>query len=243
MVKCVVPCSGGKDSQASLQLALQRYTKDEVLGLFHDTGFEHPLVYEHIAYMQDLYGIHIVTVSAGTVEEQCIKHRRFPHALSRFCTDRLKIRPSKKFYLDLAIKQGTGFEVWIGIRKAESAFRARKYKDFVGDEVYQPNEYMSSYPLKLGAAGVTFRLPILDWSTADVFEFLQGRENPLYRLGFTRVGCFPCLAGGDKSKRQAFLFDDTGQKHLRIVQRLEGILGQTVWTGKNRFEGCSLCTI
>ena len=31
----------------------------------------------------------------------------------------------------------------------------------------------------------------------------DGEQSPLYKMGFDRVGCFPCLAGGDywKAKR------------------------------------------
>jgi len=41
--KCVVPLSGGKDSQACLVLALRRFLPSEILALFCDTQFE---VYE-----------------------------------------------------------------------------------------------------------------------------------------------------------------------------------------------------
>lgn len=47
-VKCVVPISGGKDSQSCLKLALETFHKDEVLGVFCDTQYEHPYTYEHV---------------------------------------------------------------------------------------------------------------------------------------------------------------------------------------------------
>ena len=33
------------------------------------------------------------------------------------------------------------------------------------------------------------RLPVIDWQTEDVFEFLDGEQPPLYSMGFDRVGC------------------------------------------------------
>jgi 3'-phosphoadenosine 5'-phosphosulfate sulfotransferase (PAPS reductase)/FAD synthetase len=38
--------------------------------------------------------------------------------------------------------------------------------------------------------------PILRWSKEEVFSFLRMRDvppNPLYALGYERVGCFPCI--------------------------------------------------
>lgn len=78
MIKCVVPISGGKDSQACAKLAVQDFHPSEVLGLFCDTKFEHPLTYEHVKRIGQLYGIEIRTVNAGSVEEKVVQHKRFP---------------------------------------------------------------------------------------------------------------------------------------------------------------------
>ena len=38
-------------------------------------------------------------------------------------------------------------------------------------------------------------------------------------MGFDRVGCFPCLAGGDYWKAKAFAFDDFGKsQRIKVVQ-------------------------
>ena len=42
MIKCIVPVSGGKDSQCCLKLAVDEFGSDQVIGLFCDTKFEHP---------------------------------------------------------------------------------------------------------------------------------------------------------------------------------------------------------
>ena len=51
------------------------------------------------------------------------KYGRFPSDAARFCTDELKIKVGKAFYKKLAQEQGEGFEVWYGMRKAESSQR------------------------------------------------------------------------------------------------------------------------
>jgi len=254
-IKVVVPISGGKDSQACLKLALQEYDKSEVIGLFCDTQFEHPLTYAHIDKMRDMYGVTIERVCAGSVQEKILglTNPRFPSGTARFCTDMLKIIPSKIFYRDLAEKQG-GFEVWYGMRSDESNERKVRYQNKINTEVYAPNDVQNNYPKYLEKLGVMFRLPVLDLSTDQIFEILNGEYNPLYNAGFKRVGCFPCLASGDKWKRKAFIYDETGRKHWAIVKDIELQIGKSVFTSKKEaqrgnknnddlFTGCAICAI
>lgn len=233
MVKVLVPISGGKDSQACLKLALQHYDASEVRGLFCDTQFEHPDTYLHIEALRSMYGeIRIDTVSGGSVLEKSVKYGRFPGGGARHCTDELKIRETKIYCRELAAQQG-GFEVWYGMRARESNERAKRYAGKLGSDLYQPHEVMpSKYPKYLGKMGVRFRLPILEWTDADVLDFLAGEENPLYRAGFPRVGCFPCLASGDYFKEKAFQHDEFGRFQLARVIRIAKEIGKPVFTSK-----------
>ena len=213
MIKVLVPISGGKDSQAALKPTLEHYPAHEVRGLFCDTRFEHWKNYEHVARIEEIYGVYIDWVSGGSVIEKCIKHGRFPGGGARHCTDELKIRETRIYCKALAEKQSSGFEVWYGMRTAESGERAKRYAGKVGDEVYPPHEVMpGKYPQYLAKMGVMFRLCILDWSEQDVKEYVGAADlNPLYADGFPRVGCFPCLASGDVRKEKAFNYDDFGR--------------------------------
>lgn len=248
MIKVCVPISGGKDSQACLKLALTKYPKEEILGLFCDTQFEHPITYHHIDKLRSLYGVHIETITAGSVPDMIRKYKRFPNGAQRFCTEELKIWPSKRYYRALAERQG-GFEVWYGMRWEESHERAKRYAGKVGDEVYPPHEFMRKYPKLLHKLGVSFRLPILDWSKQDVLDYLEGEENPLYSEGFDRVGCFPCMASGNSNKEKAYRHDEFGAAQLIVVQNLEAETGRSSWGGKRgkiaeaAGPGCALCSI
>lgn len=204
MIKCVVPISGGKDSQACLKLALQKFDQSEIIGLFCDTKFEHPLTYAHIDTIHALYGVRIDVVNNGDVISLIRKYKRFPTDKARFCTDHLKIQTARRYYRELAECQGAGFEVWYGMRWDESHQRAERYASVVCDEVVPPHLFMpSKFPKYLEKLGVLVRLPIVDWSTSDVFEFMAGELNPLYAQGFDRVGCFPCGAGGGSGKNKS----------------------------------------
>lgn len=251
-VKVLVPVSGGKDSQAALKLALQTYPAHEVRGLFCDTQFEHPITYAHIERMKALYGVRIDTVTAGSVEEQCLKHERFPGGGARFCTEELKIWPTKRYCLALALEQG-GFEVWYGMRSDESKAREKRYAGKVCDELYEPHEVLAKYPQYLGRMGVRFRLAVLHWTRADVVEFVGAANlNPLYPV-FDRVGCFPCQAAGDPHKEKAYQYDDFGRNQYAKVIRIARVIDKPVFTSKggqarnpdadHEGPGCMVCSI
>lgn len=253
MINIVVPISGGKDSQACLKLALQNYDKDEILGLFCDTQFEHPLTYQHIDKMRDMYGVKIDRVCSGSVKDIVLKFNQFPTSRFRMCTDRLKIQPSKKFYRALAEKQG-GFEVWLGMRTGESRQRNASYQNIIGTDVYPPHEFGKAFPKLLNKMGVWFRLPIVDWSESDIYKFLDGDENILYKKGSKRVGCFPCLASSDKNKERDFASGQFGIEQRVIVAELEKKIGKSIFTSKagqmrnnvnqdDLFNGCAFCAI
>lgn len=68
--ECIVPLSGGKDSQACLKMAVKEFGAPNVLALFCDTQFEHPITYQHIKDTVKLYGVDLHTVTGGSVEEK-----------------------------------------------------------------------------------------------------------------------------------------------------------------------------
>lgn len=244
IVKVLVPISGGKDSQACLELALQYHDAADVRGLFCDTQFEHPWTYEHIEWMRGHYGIRIDRVTGGSVLEKSIKYGRFPGGGARHCTDELKIRETKLYCKALAEQQG-GFEVWYGMRSQESAERGRRYAGKNDLERYEPHEVMpSKYPKYLGRMGVRFVLPVLDWSAREIFDLIGLRANPLYDV-FDRVGCFPCQAAGDAHKEKAYQFDDFGRKQYRIVKIVAEQINKPMFTSKGGqardAAACLLC--
>jgi 3'-phosphoadenosine 5'-phosphosulfate sulfotransferase (PAPS reductase)/FAD synthetase len=244
MAKIVVPVSGGKDSQACLKLAVEAYGTADVIGLFCDTQWEHPLTYKHIDTMERIYRVPIVRVTGGSVPEKVRKYQRFPVLSQRFCTDELKIRETKIFLKNYAEQNGET-HVWYGMRLDESHQRRERYKDKLDQELYLPHEVLRKYPKYLAKLGVRFKMPILSWSSEEVLDILGDEKNPLYGMGFDRVGCFPCLAAGDKQKVKFFEFDDFGREQYKKVILLQQETGKNMFTTKKYQEGngCSICSI
>lgn len=232
MIRVVVPVSGGKDSQSCLKLATMMYKPDEILGLFCDTEFEHPLTYQHIEDMKSLYGVQIVRVNNGSVYDRIYKYGRFPTDQARFCTDELKIQIGKQFYSMLARLQG-GFEIWYGMRLEESKQREKRYEHIHPHKLYSAQEALGKkYPKYLDTLGVKVKLPIVWLNDEDVFDLLNGEENPLYSKGFERVGCFPCLASGDTWKEKAFALDEIGKQRRIDVLNIGRDIRKNIFTSK-----------
>jgi 3'-phosphoadenosine 5'-phosphosulfate sulfotransferase (PAPS reductase)/FAD synthetase len=174
----VVQFSGGKDSTALVLWA--RENLPEFKTVFCDTGWEHPLTMTYIDYINEtlLDGKLIVVRSekypTGMIE---LVHKRkiVPSVRMRFCTEELKVFPFIKFMKEIDDE----CTVYQGIRGDESLSRLRG-----GARMWEP------------AYEAWIERPLFDWSAARVFGMMQkhGIEpNPLYKLGASRVGCFPCV--------------------------------------------------
>lgn len=73
MIKHVVSVSGGKDSAATLLIALERFGKDRITPIFCDTGNEHSEVYAYLAYLEQALDIKIVRLRANFDQEIAAK--------------------------------------------------------------------------------------------------------------------------------------------------------------------------
>lgn len=58
-MKHLVSLSGGKDSTATLAMAMELHGRENVLGVFADTGNEHQAVYDYVRYLHEVTGVPI----------------------------------------------------------------------------------------------------------------------------------------------------------------------------------------
>ncbi len=189
-----VSFSGGKDSTAVLELA-RRAGVDDVY--FVDTGMEFPETLEFVkqTFFRDVpepkfkenlvksTGIRRVLNASETPEalngEDFWAHAERlgpPRKDNRWCCEVLKLQPVK----DMLSKEGECVTVQ-GNRWYESFSRAEL-----------PAAARNPFnPLQLNIN------PILNWRALEVFTYIWWRDlpcNPLYDLGYERVGCWMCPA-------------------------------------------------
>jgi len=72
-IKHVVSVSGGKDSLATLLIAIARFGLRNIVAIFCDTGNEHELTYEYLDYLERRLGIKITRLKADFTEQIAAK--------------------------------------------------------------------------------------------------------------------------------------------------------------------------
>ena len=187
----IIGYSGGKDSTAILQLtwlALAELPVEQRRKTVHvistDTMVENPIVASWVTKSLD------VMKALSSKQEMPIQPHRLtprtedsfwvnligkgypaPRHKFRWCTERLKIRPSTAFITGV-VKQSGEAILLLGSRKAESQARAKamtRHEKHRARERLSPN---ASLPSTL------IYTPIEDWTNDDVWLFLMQVKNP-----------------------------------------------------------------
>ncbi len=234
-VPWVIGYSGGKDSSAVLQFvwnALRELPEDQRKKPVHvistDTLVEQPLV---SAWVET--SLARMKIAAAEQKLPIIPHKLTPEVEDsfwvnligkgypaprqkfRWCTDRLKIRPSNKFIRDVVRQNGEAI-LLLGTRKAESQRRAlsmakheaRRVRDRLSPNANLPNSLVYT--------------PIEDWSNDDVWLYLMQVKNPWGHDNKTLLGMYQGASEGGECP----LVIDTS----------------TPSCGSSRF-GCWVCTV
>ena len=103
--------------------------------------------------------------------------------------------------VDYILSQDESFIIIQGIRGAESAKRANLDVECAYFKEYFSKEAKNLYHKKAvkkwcETHDASVLRPIFKWSSQDVIDYIleNGQQpNPLYKRGFARVGCFPCV--------------------------------------------------
>ncbi len=170
----VVSFSGGKDSLVVLDLAVKHYGRENVVGIYVDTGVDFEITRRYVKQVSEYYGVEIYSVYAPVKEY--ISRRGLPSRSNRWCTI-LKTRAFKKKLAEITTNYKKTL-VLVGDRDVESEARARK------PPVRRRDKYLEAAPLK-------------QWPTlyVQLYIWINNLElNLLYKLGFSRLGCYICPA-------------------------------------------------
>jgi DNA sulfur modification protein DndC len=256
----VVGYSGGKDSSAVLSLVWTALAKMEaaqrtkpVYVISTDTLVENPVVAQWVANSLTAMG------AAAAAEELPIQPNRLtpdvantfwvnligkgypaPRPKFRWCTERLKIKPSNAFVRRVVRENGEAILV-LGTRKAESAGRRHRMEKLEAERVRDRLSPNNSLPNSLVYS------PIEDWSNDDVWLYLMQTPNPwgydnkdlmaMYRgasadnecplvvdtstpsCGDSRFGCWVCtLVEKDKSMSAMIQNDEEKEWMLPLLE-------------------------
>jgi DNA sulfur modification protein DndC len=231
----IIGYSGGKDSTAVLQLVwlavagLPAQQRKKIIHVIStDTLVENPIVAAWVTQSHE-----VLKTASSEKGLPFLPHRLVPRLEDsfwvnligkgypaprhkfRWCTERLKIKPSNTFITDIVSDSGEAILV-LGTRKAESATRAatmlKHEKGRVRDRL-SPN---SSLP------GCLVYSPIETWSNDDVWMFLMQVPNP---WGYNNKDLLTMYSGASADGECPLVVD-----------------GSTPSCGDSRF-GCWVCTL
>lgn len=133
----------------------------------------------------------------------CMLKGRFPSRTAQFCTERLKLEPINAITHPI-LEAGGNIVSWIGEMAEESPRRAAKLQM---QRIRWPGE---------GGSLFLYR-PIQKWTKADNFALAKRHgvlPNPLYQMGFGRVGCLLCINCGKQEIAQA------DQRFPEVIDRI-----------------------
>jgi len=234
-VPWIIGYSGGKDSTATLQLIwraiaelpLEQRTKT-VHVISTDTLVENPIVASWVQKSLDVMG-----QKARAAQMPIVPHRLTPKTEEsfwvnligrgypaprhkfRWCTERMKIKPSNAFINSVVKASGEAILV-LGTRKAESVSRARNMTKHESGRIRDRLSPNSSLP------GSLVYTPIEDWSNDDVWMFLMQVKNP---WGYSNKDLLGMYAGASADGECPLVVDSS-----------------TPSCGDSRF-GCWVCTL
>lgn len=207
-MKILVSWSGGKDSQACLIYAVEKYGAANVTAVFCDTGWEHDVTYRHVKMIPEALGVNLVTLKNkkyNGMVDLSMKKGMFPSTKSRFCTEELKVKPM----IDYVLSQNDNLLIFQGIRADESKSRSKMseqcryfkhyFEPYGNDKNGKPkyHTYRKKDILKwCEQYSDDVHRPIFEWTGQQTISYIIDHGlpvNPLYYQGAKRVGCYPCI--------------------------------------------------
>lgn len=246
----VVAYSGGKDSSVVLQLVYEALCllpsdlRRKTYAIVSNTLVEPPHIEKYLKETIKSINKHSIEnqIPFEVIEVIPSQKNQFwvnligkgypsPTRTFRWCTDRLKISPTKKIIEDIAKKQGS-VVLCLGVRKSESGARKRSIEKRILNE--------EGYSMHNDFANTLIYSPISDWTTDDVWAFLltnpprwEKKYDELFELytqasgdecqfitdlkqsscGGSRFGCWVCTVVNEDKSMQGFI--NSGDKKLK----------------------------
>lgn len=212
--------SGGKDSDVMLELFKRSGVPFEVVNS-HTTVDAPPTVY----HIRDVFsglekrGIKCqIHMPKMTMWELIVKNKYPPTRRQRYCCEELKENTVKKRFVST------------GVRWGESKSRAGRMEiEPRGKEVSKKIKVMNDNDKKRALierceikADMILN-PIIDWKDSDIWDYYWSEcklHNPLYDMGYYRVGCIGCPMAGKHRWKEFADFPTYQRAYMRTFGKM-----------------------
>ncbi|MFC1861728.1 DNA phosphorothioation system sulfurtransferase DndC [Chloroflexota bacterium] len=260
----VIAFSGGKDSTTLLQVVWNSISKiktrqrtRDIHIVCNNTLVENPVIISYVKKQLDSIRTAAIEQSMPVTVEHTIPSMNntfwvnligrgyvAPNSLFRWCTERLKIKPTSKYIQEKVTTYGEVI-ILLGTRKAESSTRSRSIKRY---------EVKGKRLNKHNLPGAHVYAPLKNVSTNDVWWYLAQNVSPwhsdnndlvhIYRnasddndcplitdkstpaCGQSRFGCWVCtVVSSDKSMQNLI---STGDHWMQPLLEFRNMLAETI---------------
>lgn len=251
----MVSVSGGKDSTATLLLALKQFPPESVFAAFADTGNEHERTLEYLDYLERRLGVRIARLKAdfserfdsrrdwvlnkwplaGVPVEKCEQAAKLlvPTGIPFLDLCMLKGRfPSRMAQFctqELKTKPLTEYAMWI-----TDMFDADVWS-WQGVRRDESARRANALGFENLTGGIYAWRPIAGWTAQETVDFVLscGVElNPLYKEGMGRVGCMPCI---NANKEELAEIARRFPHHVERIAEWERIVADVSKCGNSSF--------
>ncbi len=184
----IIGFSGGKDSTALVQLVFEmllalppRQRTRRVHVVANDTLVESPVIASHLDAVLERIGAAIRPLNLPVTVAKTVPQtdqtfwvnligRGYPSPsrMFRWCTDRMKIRPTTE-YIRRAVDEAGRCILLIGVRRAESQQRQRSFDRYANGERLNPHNSLQ---------GCMVYRPIVELTTEEVWQTLLQSRPP-----------------------------------------------------------------
>lgn len=251
----LVSISGGKDSTATLLLALERHPHEEVRAAFADTGNEHESTYDYVRHLGDKLGVHIEWIKQDftdwwwrrrdyvrdvwprkLVEKEGMSEAEAAEAVARVL-DVLEAGPTGNPFLDLCIIKGR-----FPSRRAQFCTQFLKteplteyalalielhgaVESWQGVRAEESPSRAALPEREDRGGGLTIYRPIHKWTVAEVFE--QHRKHGIEPnpLYTQGMGRVGCMPCINANKDELLEISKRFPQHIDRIEKWERAVG------------------
>ncbi len=202
--------SGGKDSLVSLHLVLQTLGKD-IQVIYNHTTVEFPETVKYVTWLAKEWKLNLVIAKPEIPFFSMVKQMGWASHENRWCCRTHKDSPAH----EIMVKKRITAEI-TGTTRTESVYR-RSLRPFM---------------LPKREPAIIRIHPIYDWNQWEVWKYIEDKNlpyNPLYDIGYQRIGCWCCPINGvshykrlRKTHQKLYSFLSSFQPTHPIIARLPG---------------------
>jgi len=243
----LVSCSGGKDSTATLLLALKQFP-NATTAVFADTGNEHESTYDYIKYLEDELTVEIKVLKQDFSgwwwrKRDYIRDKWPGKGVSEDRVARVlewyERGPTGNPYVDLCFIKGM-----FPSRTKQFCTQYLKTEPLTeysldlmetldcdlwswqGIRRDESNNRRNALGFEEMAEGLYAFRPIAGWTAQETVDFVRScglKLNPLYEQGMARVGCMPCI---NASKNELAEIARRFPEHIERIAAWEQIVNK-----------------